>query len=61
MRYFRLSAKFKKNEYFYEKKQKKKRKDYRTKQKLGAYEAVQPKNIYHGIIAKKEAKKNQKQ
>ena len=42
-RYFRLSAKFKKNKYFDKKKQKKTRKDYRTKHKLGAYEA---KNIY---------------
>jgi hypothetical protein len=41
MRYFRLSAKFKKNLYFDEEKQKKTRKDHRTKQKLGAYKAME--------------------
>ena len=51
MRYFRLSAKFKKNRYFDEKKQKKTKKDHRRKQKLGSYEAE---NIYPGMIAKKE-------
>ena len=50
MRYFRSSAKFKKNRYFDEKKQKKTRKDHRTKQKLGSCKAE---SIYPRMIVKK--------
>ena len=60
MRYFRLSAKFKKNRYFDEKKQKKTRNtNHRTKQKLGTYEVAHSLKVF--TTAKKEAKNNQKQ